>query len=215
YHHPERGPGWIYSKAGLVQHGSERYVVGISLDVTARRQAEEKLKEMSQRKDEFLAMLAHELRNPLAPIRHAAQILGTHAEGKPQLEWVRSVIERQTRHLVRLVDDLLDVSRMMRGQIVLKKSVLELKEIVRHAVETSRPLIRTRRHRLRVTLPEEPVRVEGDLTRLAQVLANLLNNAAKYTDVGGQIWLDACVEGESVVIRVRDNGPGIAPSLLP
>jgi CheY-like chemotaxis protein len=215
YRHPVHGPRWIYSKAGLVKHDSAGYVVGISLDVTERRQAEETLKEVNQRKDEFLAMLAHELRNPLAPIRNAAQILNVHASGKPQLEWVRAVIERQTRHLVRLVDDLLDVSRMVRGQIVLQKSPVELGEIVRHAVETSRPLIRMRKHRLDVRLPDEALRLNADLTRMAQVLANLLNNAAKYTDEGGQIVLEAGCDGDEVTICVRDNGPGISPALLP
>jgi signal transduction histidine kinase/ActR/RegA family two-component response regulator len=215
YRHPEHGPRWIYSKAGLVTHDSDRYVMGISLDVTERRQAEETLKEVNQRKDEFLAMLAHELRNPLAPIRNAAQILNVHASGKPQLEWVRAVIERQTRHLVRLVDDLLDVSRMVRGQIVLQKSPVELGEIVRHAVETSRPLIRMRKHRLDVKLPEQPVRLNADLTRMAQVLANLLNNAAKYTDEGGEIALEAKGDDREVTICVRDNGPGISAALLP
>jgi PAS domain S-box-containing protein len=215
YRHPEAGPRWIYSKAGLVRHDSDRYVMGISLDVTERREAEEQLKEVNRRKDEFLAMLAHELRNPLAPIRNAAQILNVHAAGTPQLEWVRAVIERQTRHLVRLVDDLLDVSRMVRGQIVLQKSTVELGEIVRHAVETSRPLIRMRKHRLDVKLPEQPIRLNADLTRMAQVLANLLNNAAKYTDAGGQISLVAHGDGREVTISVRDNGPGISASLLP
>jgi PAS domain S-box-containing protein len=215
YRHPMHGSRWIYSKAGLVEHDSDRYVVGISMDVTERRQAEETLKEVNQRKDEFLAMLAHELRNPLAPIRNAAQILNVHAAGKPQLEWVRAVIERQTRHLVRLVDDLLDVSRMVRGQIVLQKSAVELGEVVRHAVETSRPLIRMRKHRLAVKLPEEPVKLDADLTRLAQVLANLLNNSAKYTDEGGEISLEASAHDGLVMIRVQDNGPGISHALLP
>jgi CheY-like chemotaxis protein/two-component sensor histidine kinase len=125
------------------------------------------------------------------------------------------VIERQTRHLVRLVDDLLDVSRMVRGKIVLKKARVEIAELIQHAVDTSQPLIRTRRHQLHVSIPPAPVTLEGDLTRLAQVLANLLNNAAKYTDEGGQIWLDAWLEGSEVVLRVRDSGPGISRKLLP
>jgi len=125
------------------------------------------------------------------------------------------VIERQTRHLVRLVDDLLDVSRMVRGKIVLKKANVEIAELVQHAVDTSQPLIRSRRHRLHVNVPPGSLTIEGDLTRLAQVLANLLNNAAKYTDEGGQIWLDAGVEGSEVVVRVRDTGPGIPRQLLP
>ncbi len=194
---------------------SPRLVVGISMDVTERRKAEEALKDVNHQKDEFLAMLAHELRNPLAPIRNAAQVLRAHSSGVPELEWARTVIERQTRHLVRLVDDLLDVSRMVRGKIVLKKARVEIAELVQHAVDTSQPLIRTRRHQLHVNIPPAPLTLEGDLTRLAQVLANLLNNAAKYTDEGGQIWLDAWLEGSEVVLRVRDSGPGISRKLLP
>jgi CheY-like chemotaxis protein/two-component sensor histidine kinase len=125
------------------------------------------------------------------------------------------VIERQTRHLVRLVDDLLDVSRMVRGKIVLKKASVEIAELVQHAVDTSQPLIRARRHQLHVNIPPGTLTLEGDLTRLAQVLANLLNNAAKYTDEGGQIWLDVWAAGSEVVLRVRDSGPGIARKLLP
>jgi PAS domain S-box-containing protein len=215
YRHPTRGPLWIYSKAGMVGYAGQSCMVGISLDVTKRRQAEEALKDVNRRKDEFLAMLAHELRNPLAPIRNAAQILRVHAGGKPELDWARSVIERQTRHLSRLVDDLLDVSRMVRGQIALQKSVVDLDEIVRHAIETSRPVMRARRHRLDVRIPKQPVRLEGDLTRLAQVVSNLLNNAAKYTQEGGRVWLDARIENQHVVLSVRDNGFGISPDLLP
>jgi CheY-like chemotaxis protein len=188
--------------------------VGISLDVTPRRSAEEALKEVNQRKDEFLAMLAHELRNPLAPIRNAAQLLSAHG-GKPEIEWARAVIERQTKHLVRLVDDLLDVSRMVRGQITLQREPVTLSDIVQAAVETSRPLIRRRKHHFAVALPKGDVQIEGDLTRLAQVLSNLLNNAAKYTDDGGHIRLDAELEGGMISIRVRDTGLGVAPNLLP
>jgi PAS domain S-box-containing protein len=215
YQHPARGERWIYSKAGLVDHAGHRHVVGICIDVTERRQAEETLKQVNQRKDEFLAMLAHELRNPLAPIRNAAQLLTVHSSGKPEIEWARAVIERQTKHLVRLVDDLLDVSRMVRGQITLQKKPVELAEIVQNAVETSRPLVRLRKHHLTVQLPEETVRLEADLTRLAQVVSNLLNNAAKYTDDGGQIRLDATVSDGTVTIRVRDTGLGVDPELLP
>jgi signal transduction histidine kinase/ActR/RegA family two-component response regulator len=214
YRHPARGLCWIYHNAGLVEHAGHRHVVGISLDVTPRRSAEEALKEVNQRKDEFLAMLAHELRNPLAPIRNAAQLLSAHG-GKPEIEWARAVIERQTKHLVRLVDDLLDVSRMVRGQITLQREPVTLAEIVQTAVETSRPLIRRRKHHFAVVLPEGDVQIEGDLTRLAQVLSNLLNNAAKYTDDGGHIRLDAEIEGGMVTLRVRDTGLGVAPNLLP
>jgi len=215
YRHPIRGLRWIHCRAGVIQGGADNSIVGISLDVTERRKAEDALKDVNQRKDEFLAMLAHELRNPLAPIRNAAQILRAHSTGQPELEWARTIIERQTGHLVHLVDDLLEVSRMIRGKIVLQKSGVQLSEFVQHAVDTSQPLIRARKHQLRVSLPSGPVSVDGDLTRLAQALANLLNNAAKYTDEGGQIWLDAWLEGSQVVVRVRDTGPGITPALLP
>jgi PAS domain S-box-containing protein len=212
YRHPTRGMLWIHSRAGRVD---DEMIVGISLDVTERRKAEEALKDINHRKDEFLAMLAHELRNPLAPIRNAAQILRAHSTGQPELEWARTIIERQTGHLVRLVDDLLDVSRMVRGKIVLKKSIVEIAELVQHAVDTSQPLIRARRHQFHVNFPPGSLTIEGDLTRLAQAVANLLNNAAKYTDEEGQIWLDVWVDGREVVLRVRDTGPGISRQLLP
>jgi PAS domain S-box-containing protein len=215
YRHPTRGTRWIHSRAGRVDDEVPKLIVGISLDVTERRNAEEALKDVNHHKDEFLAMLAHELRNPLAPIRNAAQILRSHSTGQPELEWARTVIERQTRHLVRLVDDLLDVSRAVRGKIVLEKSTVEIAELVQHAVDTSQPIVRSRRHQLHVNFPCQPLSIEGDLTRLAQVVANLLNNAAKYTDEGGQIWLDVWVEGQEVVLRVRDSGPGISWKLLP
>jgi len=215
YRHPTRGLRWIHTRAGRVDDEAPALIVGISLDVTERRKTEEALKAVNHQKDEFLAMLAHELRNPLAPIRNAAQVLRAHSTGVPQLEWARTVIERQTRHLVRLVDDLLDVSRMVGGKIVLKKANVEIAELVQHAVDTSQPLIRARGHQLHVRHPPGSLTIEGDLTRLAQVLANLLNNAAKYTDEGGQIWLDAWVEGSEVVLRVRDTGPGISRKLLP
>jgi signal transduction histidine kinase/CheY-like chemotaxis protein len=215
YRHPTRGQRWIHCRAGIADEVIPKLIVGISLDVTERRKAEEELKDVNQRKDEFLAMLAHELRNPLAPIRNAAQILRAHSTGHPELEWARTIIERQTRHLVRLVDDLLDVSRMVSGKIVLKKSRVDIAEVIQHAVDTSQPLIRSRRHRLHVSLPRRPLEMEGDLTRLAQAVSNLLNNAAKYTEEGGQIWLDVRADSLEVIIRVRDTGPGIAPSLLP
>lgn len=215
YRHPTRGLRWIHTRAGLVDDQEPSLVVGISMDVTERRKAEEALKDVNHQKDEFLAMLAHELRNPLAPIRNAAQVLRAHSSGVPELEWARTVIERQTRHLVRLVDDLLDVSRMVRGKIVLKKASVEIAELIQHAIDTSQPLIRTRRHQLHVSIPPGQLTLDGDLTRLAQVLANLLNNAAKYTDEGGEIWLDAWLEGSEIVLRVRDSGPGISRKLLP
>jgi PAS domain S-box-containing protein len=215
YRHPARGRRWIHSKVGAVHHAGRQRIVGIHLDVTERKHAEEALQEVNQRKDEFLAMLAHELRNPLTPIRNAGQILRLYAKGHPRLEWVRAVIERQSRHLTRLVDDLLDVSRIVRGQIAFEKSVVELNEVVHHALETSRHLLRERRQELTVSLPSESLRIDADLTRLAQVLANLLINAAKYTPEGGSIWLEAERHDEEIVLRVRDTGVGIASSLLP
>ncbi len=182
---------------------------------TELRERVEALREADRRKDEFLAMLAHELRNPLAPISNALHLLRLAG---PK-EWMRAnahnMIERQVEHLVRLVDDLLDVSRVSRGKITLQKMGLDLSAVVHQAVETSRPLIDSRRHHLAVTLPPDPVRVEGDFIRLAQVVSNLLNNAAKYTDEGGEIELTVEKAGPGeAVIRVRDNGRGIDPSAL-
>ncbi|MFO1434597.1 MAG: PAS domain S-box protein [Candidatus Competibacteraceae bacterium] len=190
-------------------------VQSIIRDITERKQAEEALREANRRKDEFLAMLAHELRNPLAPIRNAVQILNRLGPAEPKQQWARDVIARQVGHLARLVDDLLDVSRLLRGKITLQHAPLTLSTLVQHAVEISRPLIEARRQTLKIKLPPEPVPLEGDLTRLAQVLANLLNNAAKYTDEGGHIGLEAATCLGEVIIRVRDTGIGIPASLLP
>jgi CheY-like chemotaxis protein/anti-sigma regulatory factor (Ser/Thr protein kinase) len=155
------------------------------------------------------------LRNPLAAIRNGIQVFRLVGPEDANLVWARDVIDRQVQHLSRLVDDLLDVSRAARGKVQLQKVPLELTSVVARAVETSRPLVEARRQHLAVELPDEPVRLEGDLTRLAQVLANLLNNAAKYTDEGGQIWLSAERAGGTVVLRVRDTGIGIATEVLP
>ena len=205
---------WSESEVALVKRVADTVWPAFE-KARADRAVEDALKDVNQRKDEFLAMLGHELRNPLAPIRSAVEILRMHTVGHPEIEWAQAVIDRQTRHLARLVDDLLDVSRIVRGQIVLHRDEIDLAEIVRHGVETSRPLIRSRNHRLHVRLAETPLRLKGDLTRLAQVLANLLNNAAKYTDEGGDIWLEADREGEFAVLQVRDTGAGIAATLLP
>ena len=180
-----------------------------------RKRAEQALREADRRKDEFLAMLAHELRNPLAPIRNAAQVLKLVGDGDAKQRWAREVIERQTQHLTRLVDDLLDVSRITQGKVKLAREPLDLSAVVQRAVEASRPLIDARRHHLTVVPPPEPVRLAGDLTRLVQVVGNLLNNAAKYTDEGGHIRVEAAREGAEAVLRVRDDGMGIPPDLLP
>jgi PAS domain S-box-containing protein len=184
-------------------------------DITKRKKAERALKEADRRKDEFLAVLAHELRNPLAPIRNSLHILRLSAQHDPVAERIGEMMERQVNHMVRLVDDLLEVSRITRGKIELHKESVELAAIVRSAVETSRPLIDAAGHELALSIPADPLTLEGDSVRLAQVLANLLNNAAKYTEPGGHIWLTARREVDEVVISVRDTGVGIPPEMLP
>lgn len=173
------------------------------------------LKESDRRKDEFLAMLAHELRNPLAPIRNAVQIFRAKGPSTPELQWARNVIDRQVEQLTRLIDDLLDVSRITRGKIELRKERVPLATVVDSAVEASRPLIEKWQHRLTVALPSEPIFLDADPTRLAQVLMNLLNNSAKYTEQGGQIWLTGEFAGEHAIIRVKDTGVGIPADMLP
>jgi PAS domain S-box-containing protein len=173
------------------------------------------LKESDRRKDEFLAMLAHELRNPLAPIGNAVEILRTKETAAPGLRWANDIIARQLRQMTRLVDDLLDVSRITRGKIELRKERIELSAVVNSAVEASRPLIEKDRHELTILLPHEPIHLHADLTRLSQVISNLLNNAAKYTEPGGHIWLTAERQEGQVLIRVRDTGIGIQANMLP
>jgi signal transduction histidine kinase len=175
----------------------------------------EHLRREATRKDEFLAFLGHELRNPLAPICQAAQTLRLLESADPRVCDARDIILRQTQHLTRLVDDLLDVARISRGKLQVRKERVQLGQVVARAVETSRPLLEARGHQLTVTVPAEPAWLEGDLIRLAQVVANLLNNAARYTEPGGRVWLSAAREGGLVVIRVRDTGVGIARDMLP
>jgi two-component system CheB/CheR fusion protein len=194
--------------------GRVRGSVAAFVDITARRRAEEELEEANRRKDEFLATLAHELRNPLAPIRNAVQILHLKGPLDRELQWARAVIERQVQLLARLVDDLLDVSRITRGKIELRKERVTLSEVIERALETSRPLLQASDQALTVSLPDEPLRLDVDPTRLSQVLANLLNNAAKYTKAGGHVEVSAAREGRAVVIRVRDDGIGIPRTML-
>jgi len=172
------------------------------------------LRQADERKDEFLATLAHELRNPLAPIRNALEILRVAGDDPQKAQMAREMMQRQLAQMVRLVDDLLDVSRITTGKLAVRKEPLELQSVLRDAVEIVRPFIDARRHRFDCVLPDEPILVEGDRTRLAQVFSNLLNNAAKYTDPGGQILLSAAREGSDAVVRVRDNGVGLAPESL-
>jgi signal transduction histidine kinase len=178
-----------------------------------RRAAE--LVEEDRRKDEFLAMLAHELRNPLAPIQTAAHVVRLKGPLAPDLQWANDVIVRQSQHLTRLVDDLLDVSRITRGKVSLHLQRVDLALIAERAVEACRPLVDARKHNLRLSTPTGPVEVDGDPTRLAQVISNLLNNAAKYTEEGGRIDLIIERTAKDAIVRVRDNGIGIAPDLLP
>lgn len=172
------------------------------------------LREADRRKDEFLAMLAHELRNPLAPVRHAVQILRAKGPPAPDLQWAQDIIDRQVKVMSRLVDDLLDVSRITRGKIELRRERVALATVLGTAVEASRPTMETWGHELTVVLPPEPVYLDADVPRLAQVLTNLLDNAAKYTEHGGRIRLEAQRENGQVVIRVRDTGIGIPSEML-
>jgi PAS domain S-box-containing protein len=207
----------IYGNAAPLREadGTVRGAIAAFIDITELKQADEALLEADQRKNEFLAMLAHELRNPLAPIRNALQVMRLLGPPDERLQWSREMIERQVGQLTRLVDDLLDVSRITRGQINLKLEPVDLAAVLTQVVEDSRPLIEERRHTLELSLPAKPVRVEGDLTRLVQVFSNLVNNAAKYTNEGGRIWLTLQQEDEKAVIRVKDNGIGMLPETLP
>jgi signal transduction histidine kinase/ActR/RegA family two-component response regulator len=173
------------------------------------------IREADRRKGEFLAMLGHELRNPLAPILNALHVMRLPSLDREGLEQARAIAERQVKHLARLVDDLLDVSRIDRGKIELRKGRVDLREAVSRAIDTTRPLIDGRRHSLSVALPDQELPLEADPTRLEQILANLLNNAAKYTEPGGEIALAVERGRGDYVIKVRDNGNGIDPDLLP
>ncbi len=187
----------------------------VARDITQRKQSDAALRDADRRKDEFLATLAHELRNPLAPIRNSLHILRMTACNDPTADRVCEMMERQVNHMVRLVDDLMEVSRITRGTIELRKEETDLATTLLSALETSRPLIAAADHQLAITIPQEPIPLFGDAVRLSQLFANLLNNAAKYTDHGGQIWLTARQEGDEVVVSVRDNGVGIAAPMLP
>jgi signal transduction histidine kinase/ActR/RegA family two-component response regulator len=177
--------------------------------------AEEALRYADRRKDEFLAILAHELRNPLAPIRNSLHILQLSSSQDPTAGRLVNMMERQVSHMVRLVDDLMEVSRISRGKIELRRGPIDLTELVRSAVETNRPLIENSGHKLSVEIPSGPLMLDGDLVRLTQVLTNLLNNAAKYSDPGGQITITVRTEGDHVLLSVRDTGKGIPREMLP
>ena len=184
-------------------------------DDTQRKHVEEELAQANRHKDEFLAMLAHELRNPLAPMRLAADTMRTIGSADSTVTFGAAVIDRQVAHLSRLVDDLLDVSRINRGMIEVRKRPIALSEAVGAAIEISRPWIEEREHHLAVAEAPGAITVNGDLDRLAQVISNLLNNAAKFTPKGGEITLSTQLQGTDAVVKVRDNGNGIAAGLLP
>ena len=184
----------------------------LATELRARADA---LAETDRRKDEFLAMLAHELRNPLGAIANAAHVMDQIGTSQPPIQRAVGVIQRQIQHLVRLVDDLLDVSRITRGKIELRLEPVDLRDAVRSAVEMTRPIVEAKEHALRVELPPEPLSVHADVTRLEQVLGNLVRNAAKYTEPGGRIEVTAWSENGAAAVRVRDNGIGIPPELLP
>jgi PAS domain S-box-containing protein len=196
-------------------HGAIIGVSKVARDVTARKRIEAQLRDADRRKDEFLAMLGHELRNPLAPIRNVTEVLRRTAGGNGSQAQLCTVLERQVAQMTRLLDDLLDVSRITQGKIQFRHEPVDMLTVVARAVETTRPLIDERGHHLHVNLPERTLRVTGDLARLVQAVANLLNNAAKYTPPGGEIRLSVEAEDGAVVLRVRDNGVGITAELLP
>ena len=217
WHAPTRT--WRYCQARGVpiygEHGELVEWVGTCVDVDDQRRAEEALRAADRLKDEFIAVLAHELRNPLAPIRNAVFILKRRGSDDAQLSWAVSIVERQVAQMARLLEDLLDVSRLTLQKMKLRKVRVTLDSIIESALETSRPLIEQHGHFLELDLVPGPVYVEADPARLAQVFSNLLNNAAKFTDRGGRLNLALRVEAGEAVVSVRDNGIGIAPDMAP
>jgi signal transduction histidine kinase/DNA-binding response OmpR family regulator len=204
----------LAGRAAIALDNSRLYR-SLKREIARSRQAEEELQDANRRKDEFLAMLSHELRNPLAPIRNAVELMRRVGSPEPRLTMARDVIDRQVTQLARLVDELLDVSRISQGKIVLKKEQVELAKIVAHSVETVRPMIDSREQRLSVEVSARPVWLLGDFARLSQVISNLLNNASKYTPEGGRIRLAATAGEGFATIAVEDNGSGIDGELLP
>ena len=218
FERPGGGTIWAELTVSIARIGDPRrgaHGVAVIEDITERKRAEEGLREADRRKDEFLATLAHELRNPLAPIRNSLNIFRLAGVQDPVLEGVTAMMERQVAHMVRMVDDLLEVSRISRGKIELRKERVDLAAVLRNAVDTSLPLIKGARHKLTVEIPPEPIVLDADPVRLSQVFANLLNNAAKYTPEGGQIVLTVSVKDAMVSICVKDDGEGIPAEMLP
>jgi PAS domain S-box-containing protein len=196
------------------EHGEITGFAGINLDISRLKATEEALREADRRKDEFLATLAHELRNPLTPIRHAVKLLDDEAAGESQQQWAREVIARQLQRMALMLDDLLEVSRITQGRLELKTEVVDLASLVNTAIETARPLIEAKRQRLAVALPE-PVSIAVDPLRISQSISNLLTNASKYTDAGGNISLDVVVLRDEITIRIKDDGIGLDEQAIP
>ena len=208
---------WFLSRAIPIRDATGRVVrwFGTNTDVTAQLAAESALRDADRRKDEFLATLAHELRNPLSPIRNAVQVMRMRSVSDPEAAWALDVVHRQVGHLGRLVDDLLDVSRIGSGRLDLHRRRTEIAAILQSAMESARPLLAERCHRLELSLPDEALPIEADEVRLAQVFTNLLNNSAKYTEPGGNVRLSAARRGDHVEVVVRDDGTGIPADVLP
>lgn len=198
----------------MIQDGAPVLMILEVRDITEEKQARERLQAADRRKDEFLAMLAHELRNPMAPIRAAAELLRKAPGNEDMVRRAGTIIERQVGHMVGLVDDLLDVSRVTRNKVVLDKAAVDMKRVLAEAVEQAQPLIEARGHRLALRMPDDAVVVSGDQMRLVQVLANLLNNAAKYTPAGGAITLAMERSGALVEVTVSDTGIGMTPDMV-
>jgi signal transduction histidine kinase/ActR/RegA family two-component response regulator len=209
---PVRVPALVSAVRAALRARRRQYQIRDHL-AEARRIADT-LREADRRKDEFLAILAHELRNPLAPLRNSLETMRLSGDDPDTTRLARGIMERQVDQMVRLIDDLLDVSRVSRGKITLTRETLELRSIVMDALEVCRPVVGASSHQLSVTLPDQPVRIEGDRTRLVQVMCNLISNAAKYTSPGGRITVEARLEGADVVISVADNGVGIPANML-
>ena len=215
--HASRDWGVLEELAGRAAIALEnaRLYSTLQAEIVERRAAEVKLQQSNQRKDEFLAMLSHELRNPLAPIRNAVEVTRRLAPNDDKLRWANDVMDRQVRHLTRLVEELLDVARINQGKITLHLATVDLRTVIEHGVETVKPFIEHRHHHLTLDLPAHPIWLRGDFSRLSQVVANLLNNAAKYTETGGKITLGLSMDRGQALIAVRDNGMGIEAELLP
>ena len=216
YIRPDGSFVWVNTSVSLIRDSGSKpqYVLAACIDVTERKRAEEALKDADRRKDEFLGMLAHELRTPLSAISNVAEILGQQPTSDRETTRLQSMLARQTRTLTRMVEDLLDISRITSGKIRLETELIALSPVIGRAVESTRSLMESRRHELIVSEPDAPLRIEADATRLEQILVNLLSNAAKYTDPGGRIHLIAKQENGGVCLRVRDNGIGISADML-